>query len=153
MECRICYETVTEDNLEILECTHSLCQSCLGNLRHRICPFCRTPIGGPALPPPRDETLQPLLLHLDISLDIVVQPRRRRRRRPRRRSSPRLQVRAPQQLDPDDIDDLLNGVARPAEVESKNEVSVSDRKRQRRRNSRNRWREQNVHNNPSVLAN
>ena len=144
MECRICYESVTGDNIEILECTHSLCQSCLGNLRHRLCPFCRTPIGGPSLPPQPTETPQPLLLHLNISLDIVLQPRRRRRRRrPRRRLSPISQTRVPQQLSAGDIDDLLNPVVRSTEGESKGEISISDKRRQSRRNTRNRWREQN----------
>ena len=152
MECRICYETVTEDNIEVLECIHSLCQSCLGKLRNRLCPFCRTPIGGLALPPSPTETPPPLLLHLDVSWDIVLHPRRRRRRRrPRRRSSPRPRARAPQQLSSSDIDDLLNDVVRSSEAESKH-VSVSDKKRQYRRCSRNRWREQNVHNHPFQMS-
>ena len=145
MECRICYENVTQDNLEILECAHSLCQSCLGNLRQRVCPFCRTPIQSPS------EPLLPIVpqppLILNIRLNVIPQPRRRRRRRrPRRRVSSEPQAMVPPQLGPDEINDIVNDIEQSSVVESKNDVSVSDNNRQHRRNFRNRWREHNTRN-------
>lgn len=150
MECRICYETVTEDNIEVLECIHSLCQSCLGKLRNRLCPFCRTPIGGCPTPPLQPDISLPRSLHINMSFDIAQPRRRRRRRAPRRRISPGPRVRAPLQLSPSDIDDLLNNVVRPSGEESKREVSVSDRNRQCRRDARNRWRLQHIHNDTGI---
>lgn len=150
MECRICYESVTEDNIETLECMHSLCQICLGQLRRRLCPFCRTPIGSASellpltreIDPPSLRLPPPRLLHLDM--EVLPLPRRRRRRRRARRRRPSSSsppIRAPMNIDPSVVEEMrvtsLN--ERVDENETKN--SISDKYRQCRRRSRNRWKE------------
>ena len=141
MECRICYETLSEDNIEILECAHSLCQKCLGNLRQQLCPFCRNPISKS----PSTQTLRvnPLINNIPINtavLHIIVAPptRRRMRRRRRRNLSP---MQPPRELSPSDIEVI------GLEEDNKDyQTSRHDKERQRRRNTRNRWRVQRSHN-------
>ena len=43
MECPICYDSGTLDELK---CSHSVCKLCISRLINRICPFCRAPIDG-----------------------------------------------------------------------------------------------------------
>ena len=143
MECRICFENVTEDNIVSLECAHSLCQTCLGNLRQPLCPFCRTSIQNATIATtrPLHEHLPSRILTSEIeAYDNISTTVRRRRRRRRRRPSIPPTIRAPTMVDPFDIDEI--------QVEEQFQViqtSVSDKERQRRRNSRNRWRQDSVH--------
>lgn len=90
MDCDICYETVTEDKLQILECAHTLCKSCLSKLRNRNCPFCRNPISSTTQQ--REETLETLSIRIvdeqeveryDIDIHNTLQRFNRRRRRDR----------------------------------------------------------------------
>ena len=153
MECGICYEIVTKDNLEILECAHSLCQLCLGKLRQHVCPFCRNPIGGSTVSPLHDETQTQTQTQTprgrNVRLGETPQSRRRsRRRRSRRMASSVTQVNAPQQISSNEINDMINDIAESSNMENEdgNDVSISDNRRQHRRNIRNRWKEQNAHN-------
>jgi len=145
MECRICYESVTEDNIEVLECMHSLCQSCLGNLRHRLCPFCRAPIGGSRRPSSPTPLPPGILVPRVIYINAEIRPRRRRRRRARRRAiSPQPNPRAPTRLSSYELNELL-GRPDVEEAEQKESHSVSDKARQCRRSARNRWRQHRYH--------
>ena len=152
MECGICYETVANDNIEILECAHSLCQLCLGKLRQRVCPFCRTPIGGSAVPPLNVETQTHTRSQTphrqNVRLNVSPRFRRRRRLRGTRRriASSVPQVSVPQQINPDEISDMVNNISQSSNTENEAIVSVSDNKRQHRRKIRNRWKEQNARN-------
>ena len=44
LECCICYTEVDADNC--LKCNHSICISCLNNMRDDICPICRKELKG-----------------------------------------------------------------------------------------------------------
>ena len=139
MECRICFENVAEDSIVSLECAHSLCQTCLGNLRQPLCPFCRTSIKD------LSTTAQPLRDHLPSisrieAYDLVTTIRRRRRRRYRNPSIPHT-IRVPSLIDPFDIDEIQVEQQLPV-----SQVSVPDKERQRRRNNRNRWRQNSTRN-------
>jgi len=41
MECPICYDSGTLDELK---CSHTVCKLCISKLINRICPLCRAPI-------------------------------------------------------------------------------------------------------------
>lgn len=151
MECLICYESVTADNLQVLECAHSLCHSCLGNLRNRVCPFCRNPIQSSSQQPPtitNDQT--PVVVHINIDLEtaIVGRPRRRRRRRRSGLQLPTISpVRVPRQLSVSEVEELnqqtiyTGSISDPRGEVSSPRDSRSDRNRQRCRRARNRWKQ------------
>lgn len=44
MECPVCYENVTKDDYQALECLHSICNICFSKLHQRVCPLCRATI-------------------------------------------------------------------------------------------------------------
>ena len=150
MECRICYEPVTADNIQVLECAHSLCQSCLGNLRSRLCPFCRNPIQSltqTRTPPP--DSPPPIVVHINVELIDDPLPRRRRRRRrrdPNRQIPTSSPITVPNQLTTLEMNEMRRDVEQQAR-DPRGEVrgSVSDRHRQERRSARNRWK-YNLHN-------
>ena len=140
MECHICFENVTEDSIVSLECAHSLCQTCLGNLRQRLCPFCRTSIKN------MSELAQPIFSSSStpqIEIFDIVTPRHRRRRRRRRPSIPHV-IRAPTLVESFDMEDIQ--VARQHPNSETKQESVCDKERQRRRNIRNRWKQNSTHN-------
>jgi len=113
MECRICYENVPSNNLEILECSHSLCKKCLGKLRCLLCPFCRNPIIR--------SVTKKVVITQEIDYDIYVSNRinSRARKRARRYKSRRLQQ----------------------EILNKQPETKPDKIKQKKRNSRNRWKQ------------
>jgi hypothetical protein len=44
MECPICYETITIEQYQHLECSHIICKTCTSKLQQCLCPLCRAPI-------------------------------------------------------------------------------------------------------------
>ena len=145
MECHICFENVTEDSIVNLECAHSLCQTCLGNLRQRLCPFCRTSIKNMSAPaqPIFSSSSPPQIEIFDIITTIRRRHRRRRRRRRRRASIPHV-IRAPTLVESFDMEDIQVAFQHPDSTIKQD--SVCDKERQRRRNTRNRWRQNSTHN-------
>ena len=137
MECRICYETVTEDAIKVLGCSHSLCQICLSNLRNRTCPFCRAPIETPI------ETLSPQLLPLIISpsilhIETAIPTQSRRRIRHPRTFPSRGQV--PLDLTIDEVSEILDRMYNSIDIPKvSHNNSTSDRIKQKQRNRRNRY--------------
>lgn len=146
MECNICYENVTEDNIEFLECSHSLCQPCLSKLRNSLCPFCRAPIRNvqdvpPPCPPPTPVS-NPIQVHVDLDVRTPIRSRRRRQRRERTTlsfasySAPFLNL--------DEINEILSNLRDT--TTSSVARSTSDTERQKRRSGRNRWQHDIAHN-------
>lgn len=43
IECPVCCEHISPDNLKILGCGHKLCSGCVSHLEQRRCPTCRKP--------------------------------------------------------------------------------------------------------------
>ena len=146
MECRICYETVTKDNIEFLECTHSLCQSCLSKLRNSLCPFCRAPIGSVQVTPVLEQPTpisNPIRLQVEFDIEPPIRSRRRRQRRDRRTLSLES-CPVPLFLSLDEINEILCTLCdttTPPEA-----VQTPDIEKQRRRYGRNRWRRDIAHN-------
>lgn len=177
MECPICYETVTEDKWQQLECPHALCKICLSRLHHRICPLCREPIAFPyrqrLLPSVNDVNLDNWDLDLinvawqnvdnysfefgiEINLNYLdrvdrverVEVRRRQRSHRQREQEQDRAVEArafiPLVVSDVDMQEILRGVdILPENVTLPS--SESDRERQKHRNGRNRWKNQNAH--------
>lgn len=148
MECHICYEIVTEDNIEFLECSHSLCQSCLSKLRNSLCPFCRAPIRyvqvTPLLETPPTPISSPIQLHVDPDIGSPIRSRRRRQRRERRTLSLES-CPVPLFLNLDEINEILSNLC-DTTTSRLEASSTSDTERQKRRSGRNRWRQNIAHN-------
>ena len=148
MECYICYETVEEGEIRVLECAHSLCQRCLSRLRVHICPFCRTSIErshqdivshreGPSSVSAREEDLE-------HAFSMIRRGRRRMRRRRERPSQLPVLRHIPPLLSDEEVAELRTAasVAQLSDSESK---SRSDDLLQRARRERARWREGSMH--------
>lgn len=123
MECPICYELVTGDKWQNLECRHALCKFCLGRLQKHICPLCREPIIF------YEQYFSQNNNNLHFS---EIQSNELGRRRRRRRNSERVNHTIPLE-----IEMLVKNILETAE---------SDRKRQRYRSGKNRWKNNNAHN-------
>ncbi len=44
MECPICYEIITSEQYQHLDCSHIICKTCTRKLQQCLCPLCRAPI-------------------------------------------------------------------------------------------------------------
>ena len=147
MECGICYEYVSQDNIEILECAHSLCRKCLGKLHSQTCPFCRNPFINNFLIPSYDNSDTEYLIE-DINLIFsnslrleqnIIRNRARRNRRNRRRRHQRNNCHITTSLNPSTPQQIENI------SEENNIISRNDKNRQNRRHNRNRWNNYHCH--------
>ncbi len=158
MDCDICYETVTEDKLQILECAHALCKSCLSKLRNRNCPFCRNPISSSAQK--REETFETLSIriideqeveHYDIDIHDNLQRfnrRRRRNREERERIRDEVFRNIPREMSEHETQSILtqfNDARINNTLVTMSPISVPDRAKQKHRHERNRYKN-NRHN-------
>lgn len=162
MECPICYDTVSEDKYQKLECIHSLCKLCLSRLHQRACPFCREPISFSfiqmLLPTNNDD--DNVTWNLDdmnsgddynfYELDIYTHIPRQRRMRRRRRSRQMIlrdpgNTPIPNVVSEIDIIEILHGIKDTQNEQSSQCGSASDKQRQKIRHERNRWRRQQSH--------
>lgn len=158
MDCDICYETVTEDKLQILECAHALCKSCLSKLRNRNCPFCRNPISS--MTQQREETLETLSIRIvdeqeveryDIDIHNSLQRfnrRRRRDREERERIRDEIFRNIPREMSEHETQSILtqfNNARINNTLVTMSPISVPDRAKQKHRHERNRYKN-NRHN-------
>jgi hypothetical protein len=157
MECPVCYEKVTEDNCQDLECSHSLCKLCLSRLHQRICPLCRAPITFSyvqrLLPAVEDtdednEWESTHSYEFEFSVEVRI-PHIQRRRRRRRRERNRVRDISDDSVIPVVVSEvhmaeILLGVSITTEDDFPL-VSKSDRYKQKVRQGRNRWKSQNRH--------
>ena len=67
MDCIICCDTMPENQMKQLECSHTLCMVCLSRLRTRSCPFCRHAITIPYI-----QSLLPTLPDTEIEPDASL---------------------------------------------------------------------------------
>ena len=160
MECRICYETVTEEKILYLECTHSLCKICVGKLVKQICPFCRTEIKHNESTMNKKENNEYNIRanFEDIFLDTeLLVPRQQRRRRRRRRSEIiQQEINIPIMLSVTDISQISEIIETPIGnvLHLKNKKTTKcDKKKQRFRSSGNRWKNSNHRNFSQIYKN
>ena len=152
MECTICYETVHEGEIQVLECAHSLCQICLGRLRSRICPFCRTSIErttrhADARPGSDEEPYFVFSSELEQAFSVSAAVNRRNRRRRRRRDTPIFPMvgrPVPLSLSQEEVA-TLRTVQLPALPSIQGSRSRSDNDLQKARRRKARWREGLIH--------
>jgi len=146
MECQICYETVAENNLEILECAHGLCKKCYALLRTRNCPFCRTPIIKITTTPiniPQLTTTVPNFIEEELEYESHIQQstRFRRQRRRDRELRQRIQQQAtnniPTSLSEYEIDNITQQISTSPITTTIQNQSISDKRRQKYRSQRN----------------
>lgn len=82
MECPICYDSGTLDELK---CSHTVCKLCISKLINRICPLCRSPIDDENSIARSSETIDIEFEENFISSEIYTvdfsRPSRRARRR------------------------------------------------------------------------
>jgi hypothetical protein len=154
MECGICYSIIPEENFKVLECMHSICQSCFSKLHSYTCPFCRTPIS---------ELNKNIFNNysddyhddddnngiFEILYNQTTNRRSRRNRRSRARRNHPNNV--PQNISTQDINAIRQQISTlqlPTEIITYNNESIPDNNRQRLRSIRNRWRNYNNHQTP-----
>ena len=150
MECQICYETVTENNLEILECAHGLCKKCFSLLRTSNCPFCRTPIKK-ITPEEQPHEIFSIRMFNNEDLEheydpIIIQSvrfRRRRRRNYEQRERLRDQARTniPTIISDTEINNILNHVS-TSPITDNRKHHISDKHKQKYRHNKNKWKSQ-----------
>lgn len=164
MDCPICYETVPEDDRKVLQCNHSLCCGCLSKLRANTCPFCRAPINTDNNVQLNDddrefedeiiEVYLPIIHHYGTYAQMQ-QTQRRQMRRLRRRHTRRLRRRQAQRrrrqeitlpapsliISEAEIEDITSTPeTHERSVEGIKPGHISDKKKQKYRNARNRWK-------------
>ena len=122
MECGICYEKKSEKNFKILECSHSICNSCFPLLRHNSCPFCRAPLNN------IDNNTEEVDLDLTIIPVVVERIRhRRRRRRPERNNQ---EINVPELLSQEDINNIRRELSQWSEnIENSTAPVQTERRR------------------------
>lgn len=151
MECEICYETVAENDIEILECAHGLCKKCFSLLRTRNCPFCRTIIRRISAPiAPVNSFVEQIVPENDYSYDGLayesmiiesVRFRRRRRRNYEERQRTRQQSHAniPTTISDIELNHIMDHVSTSPIITSQKH-HTSDKNRQKYRHNRNKWK-------------
>ena len=155
MECGICYGIIPEENFKVLECMHSICQSCFSKLHSYTCPFCRTPISELTKNIVNDYSDDNNDDNNDNNEIIEIlhnQPTNRRSRRSRRpRTRRNYPNNIPQNISTQDINAIRQQISTlhlPTEIITYNNESIPDNNRQRLRSIRNRWRNYNNHQTP-----
>ena len=151
-ECPICYIETPDNAFQILECAHSLCKLCFSNLRSRVCPFCRNPIGFKKKKKKnrsRRQEPQPIINEREIAIlqnttvEEIIPPinSSRIRRRARRNRTTRAIISVPTILTDREIEMIQNNREDDDPIPILRNLSISDKKKQLYRKKRNRWRE------------
>jgi hypothetical protein len=151
MECPVCLEP--KRDIPLLACGHPLCEVCLPRLNRRICPLCRHQIDDDHIRNEQD-THDVLWEHVDVytfdfNVQVPISTRLRSTRR-RRRALPthtRVGEEAATHAIPTTVSETtaseilseLTPSMRGDALEAR--TAVSDKKKQRYRHNRNRWRE------------
>lgn len=137
MECPVCYETVTGDKINVLDCAHSFCIICISKLLAPKCPLCRTPIVKPNINNWNDDSYI-----IDVDVVIPIRQSRPRRRRPRQDRDNQQNYTIPSIVLPGEINNnAIVLLPPPPPLLYRDDVIM-----QQNRSNRNSWRQNNTHN-------